>query len=237
MKKLLSLSTILLFISSITYAQTGEIKGIVKDKKTGEPIFNVAVYVEVGGVPKGDAANFDGKYTIKPLNPGMYTVTFEVLGYKTVKMENVTITSDQITYINMDLVASAIDLVGFEIIYEDFEKEKDLISIDEPNVQIITMSEMKHDPNIKEPVKMLAQLPRVRVAENGRDVYISGGRPTSTQFITDGIKSITGDIGIPGQAIGSIKVYTGGIPAAYGDVTGGVIVTETKSYFDLAQQY
>ena len=44
-------------------------------------------------------------------------------------------------------------------------------------------------------------------------------------------------MGIPGIAVGSVKVYTGGIPAAYGDVTGGVIVVETKSYFDYAQRF
>ena len=77
----------------------------------------------------------------------------------------------------------------------------------------------------------------VTVAPNGKDVYIRGARPISTQYITDGMKSITGGIGIPGLAIGSIKVYTGGVPASYGDVTGGVIVVETTSYFDLAQEY
>ena len=51
------------------------------------------------------------------------------------------------------------------------------------------------------------------------------------------MKSITGEIGIPGLAVGSIKVYTGGIPSNYGDVTGGVIVVETTSYFDLAQKF
>jgi hypothetical protein len=75
------------------------------------------------------------------------------------------------------------------------------------------------------------------LAPNGKDVYIRGARPTSTQFITDGMKSITGEIGIPGLAVGSIKVYTGGIPSNYGDVTGGVIVVETTSYFDLAQKF
>lgn len=236
MKKLLLLPILILFISNLNYAQTGEIKGIVKDKKTGDPIFNVAVYVEIGGVPIGDAADFDGKYTIKPLNPGVYTVTFESLGYKISKMANVTITSDQITYVNIELEPSAIDLGSVDIIFIDYEKEKPLISVDEPNVEMITMSEIKNDPNIHDPVKMLSQLPRVDVAEDGK-VYISGGRPESTQFITDGIKSITGGMDIPGQAIGSIKVYTGGIPAQYGDVTGGVIVVETKSYFDLAQRY
>jgi hypothetical protein len=31
-------------------------------------------------------------------------------------------------------------------------------------------------------------------------------------------------------------VYAGGIPAKYGDAMGGVIVLETKSYFDLYRE-
>jgi hypothetical protein len=29
-----------------------------------------------------------------------------------------------------------------------------------------------------------------------------------------------------------MQVYTGGVPAKYGDTTGGVIVVETKSYLE-----
>jgi hypothetical protein len=41
----------------------------------------------------------------------------------------------------------------------------------------------------------------------------------------------------PSMAIGSIMVYTGGVPSKYGDYSGGVVVVETMSYFDwVAQQ-
>jgi hypothetical protein len=32
-------------------------------------------------------------------------------------------------------------------------------------------------------------------------------------------------------------VYSGAIPAKYGDTTGGVVVMETLSYFDLLREY
>ena len=70
----------------------------------------------------------------------------------------------------------------------------------------------------------------VTLAENDRET-----RSISNQYITDDMKSFSGDIGIPGIAIGIIKVYTGA--AIYRDVIGGVNVVETKSYFDLVQQY
>lgn len=218
---------------SSTFAQLGEIKGFVKDKSTNEPLWNVSIYVETGGSLIGDAADLDGKYTIKPLITGTYTVIAKMAGYSPVKMQNVKVTSDKITYVDFDMEESAEKLPEFKLV----EHIIPLISKDEPHVQMITANELKKSVNRNDPIKIVGTMPGVQLADNGKDVYIRGSRPQSTQFITDGMKSITGDMGIPGQAIGSLKVYTGGVPARYGDVTGGVIVVETKSYFDFAQQY
>jgi len=48
----------------------------------------------------------------------------------------------------------------------------------------------------------------------------------------DGIKIQGGNMSVPGRGVGSVSLYTGGVPAAYGDFTGGVIIIETKSYSD-----
>jgi hypothetical protein len=233
MKKITQILTVLFLITNGVFAQTGSIKGFVKDKTTGEPIWNASVYVEIGGNLIGDAADFDGKYTIRPLSSGKYTVITKIQGYAPVKTQNVEVTSDKITYVNVDMEATAELLPTFILI----EHTIPLISIDEPHVQMLSAENIKKDVNRNNPIMIATSLPGVTLAPNGKDVYIRGSRPQSTQFITDGMKSITGDIGIPGQAIGSMKVYTGGVPARYGDVTGGIIVVETKSYFDLAQDY
>jgi hypothetical protein len=34
-----------------------------------------------------------------------------------------------------------------------------------------------------------------------------------------------------------MMVYTGGLPAKYGDILGGAVILETKSYFDLYRQW
>ena len=233
MKKLTTLLTIIFCISTGIFSQVGEIKGFVKDKKTEEPIWNVAVYVEFAGNLIGDAADFEGRFTIKPLSPGKYTVTAKIPGYQSLIKKDVLITSDNITYVNFDLNPSAEQLPEFKI----EEYEVDIINKGEPGIQHVLPKELKNSVHRNNPINIVTSLPGVTLGSNGKDVYIRGSRPTSTQFITDGVKSITGDIGIPGQAIGSIKVYTGGVPSRYGDVSGGVIVVETKSYFDLAQEY
>jgi len=233
MKKLLLLSSAVLFIISVGFSQTGEIKGIVKDEKTGDPIFGAAVYIEIGGVKLGSVTDPDGKYTIKPVSSGIHQVFLSVIGYQKKAIRNVNVYSNRISYVNADLVSSTITMDDFIVV----EHIIPLIDKDEPYVQIISAKTIADSPQKHNPIAIVGQIGGVTVAENGKDVYMRGSRPQSTQFITDGMKSITGGIGIPGLAIGSIKVYTGGVPAAYGDVTGGVIVVETKSYYDYAQKF
>ena len=134
-----------------------------------------------------------------------------------------------------DLIATAEELPEFKIVTHIAP----ILDKSEPGAQHVPMKEFRKNVNARiNPLLAISDMTAgVTVGANGKDVMIRGSRPTSTQFITDGVKSLTGDIGIPGQAIGSVKVYTSGIPARYGDVTGGVIVVETKSYFDLAQEY
>ena len=234
MKKLTTLLLATFIITSSSFAQLGEIKGFVKDKKTGEPLFGATVYIETGGNKIGNASDPDGKYTIKPVNVGKHAIYISALGYKKTKIVDVLVTSDKITYVNIDLEIGAINMKGYDkIVYRE-----PLISKDEPGVQQIPLKTFQRSVNRVDPILAISSMTAgVTLAPNGKDVMIRGSRPSATQFITDGIKSITGDIGIPGQAIGSIKVYTSGVPASYGDVSGGVIVVETKSYFDLAQKY
>jgi hypothetical protein len=235
MKKLTTLLIAIFVISSSFFAQLGEIKGFVKDKKTGKPIWNASVYIEFAGTMIGDAANFDGKYTIKPLSPGIYTVITKIQGYAPVKTRDVLVTSDNISFVNVDMIATAEELPEFIVVTHIVP----LLDKAEPGTQHIPMKEFGKNVNSRmNPILAITDMTAgVTLAPNGKDVMIRGSRPASTQFITDGVKSITGEIGIPGQAIGSIKVYTSGVPARYGDVSGGVIVVETKSYFDLAQGY
>ena len=64
------------------------------------------------------------------------------------------------------------------------------------------------------------------------NMMIRGGRPNNLAYFIDGVR--TGEIQTnPSVAIGSITVYSSAIPAKYGDTTGGVIIMETKSYYDL----
>lgn len=62
-------------------------------------------------------------------------------------------------------------------------------------------------------------------AESINNVYVRGARADANSYYIDGIR-VRG-IDVPNSMINSIQIYTGGVPANYGDVTGGVISVST----------
>ena len=110
--------------------------------------------------------------------------------------------------------------------------KKPLIQIDEPTKMVFLADDFKKDPNIRDLNTMIARsVPGVYQAGPGQPLYFRGSRSGSVQYIVDGMKGLQGTIKVPSGAIGEMSIYTGGLPAKYGDVLGGVIVIETKSYF------
>ena len=65
---------LILFTSLGALAQSGTIKGKIYDKATKEPLAFASVVAEISGAQLGGAqSDFDGQYTIKPLQPGKYS--------------------------------------------------------------------------------------------------------------------------------------------------------------------
>jgi Ca-activated chloride channel family protein len=60
------------------------------------------------------------------------------------------------------------------------------------------------------------------------DLHIRGARSNQNAYYVDGMRVNSLD-GIPKSFINNVQVITGGIPACYGDATGGIIVVEGKS--------
>jgi outer membrane receptor protein involved in Fe transport len=71
--------------------------------------------------------------------------------------------------------------------------------------------------------------PGVMPTDDGKDLYMRGSRRGTTAYYIDGNRAI-GSPEVPGLGISSIEVLTGGVPAEYGDCTGGLVIITTKEY-------
>lgn len=223
------LAATLLTISSVTivYAQIGQgaLKGKVTDKETKEALPFVNVVLELNGtIVTGAASDFDGNFTIKPIPPGKYNLKATFTGYQPVQISGVVITSDKITFQNIAMTSAAIDIKEFEVI----EYAVPLISKDNTATgATVTREDIDKLPG-RSATSVAQTVGGVYSKDDGKDeLNIRGGRSDANYYFIDGIK-VRGSSSIPKASIEQVTVITGGLPAQYGDITGGVVSITTR---------
>lgn len=226
---------LLLFSSREVLAQSG-IKGIVKDKGTGETLIGANIRVDsLENV--GASAGLDGDYTI-PLQPGNYSITCSFVGYvpKTIK---VTVVAGKVIEVNfaMDNISIKMD----EFVIKDTKIEGGIIS---------TVTDTKNEDQVvsvmgKEEIKkgtyntsadVARKIPGVTVVDN-RFVIVRGlterynavliNNALAPSLETD-VKSFSFDI-LPSGVIEKFMIYKSPSPDLPGEFAGGAIQVFTSS--------
>lgn len=226
LKKLKLLCAILLLSGSFGFAQTGtgSIKGSVKDQSSGEPLPFVKVVAYQGDQQKGFAStDFDGKFQISSLPPGEYAVEIRFVGYQSIRKEGVIVNSDRLTILPLELGQSDEMLDVVEVTYY----EVPLIDKDGgASGATVTRDDIAKMPT-RSAQGIAATVGGVYNAEGTSGLSIRGTRSDATYYYIDGIK-VRGSSALPKSAIQEVAVITGGVPANYGDLTGGIVSITTR---------
>lgn len=215
---LLFLLAVLYSSGAVAQVAAGTLKGKVTDGETGEPLpfVNVVVFLN-GNQVKGTSTDFDGEYTIKPIDAGVYDVVFSYVGYNTQKITGVRVVSNKIQFAKAELT-SGVQIDEVEVV----EYSIPLIDRDGGSSGgTISRDDIDKMPG-RDAVALATQVAGVSTAGTGGGVSIRGGRPDATWVYIDGIK-VRGSANLPKSAIEEVSVMTGGIPANIGDATGGVM--------------
>jgi outer membrane receptor protein involved in Fe transport len=214
---------LVLFASGSLYAQSGAIKGKVLDGATGEAIPFANVIVELNGnMMGGGVTDFDGNYTIKPLAAGSYTIKASYVGYNSLQINDVIVNNDKIRFLDLSMNISTqaieqIDVVAYTV---------PLIDKDNTQTGGTVTSEQISKMAGRSAESVAATVGGV-YQEDGEVKSVRGSREDATVYYIDGVK-VRGASNLPKSSIAEVSVITGGTPARYGDVTGGVINIVTK---------
>jgi hypothetical protein len=226
LRKIYLLTAAVVLGSALTvFAQTGSIKGKVIDKTTKEPLPFANVIAEINGQLAGGAqTDFDGNFTIKPLQPGKYDLKATFVGYTTASVTGVIVSADKITFQDVALTKGAVDITAVDIT----TYKNPIIDKGNPSTQTtITQEEIQVAPT--RDVKSVASTTAgVYQRDEGDDVNVRGSRSDATDYYVDGIK-VRGSTNLPQSGIEQVTVVTGGVPAQYGDATGGIINIKNSS--------
>lgn len=233
--KLIKMKNALIMIALLIAGQVsaqqalGEVTGKVVEYGTMIPAVDARVYIEDAGKLYQAKTDLDGEFRISAIPAGTYILN--------VRYQQDTMTN-KIIEVPMDGIAR-LGTFGFEGKFVEVDgvvvtAKNDEIKMIDGNLPVtsisakeISVSPVKFD--IKSLITSISS--NVQQTADGSLVF-RGARKGDMIYMIDGVK--TTDAGtIPSVSIGYMQVYTGGLPAKYGDTLGGVVVIESKSYFDL----
>ena len=125
MKPLKYLVTLLLItmISNLNAQEKGDIKGIVIDKITKQPLPGTNVMVI--GTKKGAATDIDGVFFIKNLEEDIYKIKINFIGYQSYIETEVRVIRNKTTYIEeIELIQSVISTEGVSVTVGTFQVDR-----------------------------------------------------------------------------------------------------------------
>jgi len=225
MKSILNIIGILMLHGILFGGTTGKLSGTLIDKETGEPLIGCNIIIE--DTYLGTSSNEKGEYALLNIPPNTYSIRFEMIGYKKLVNEGVTIISDKTTSLNGELVSSVI--AGEEVVVV---AEKKLIQFDVTQSEAIISSEELEGMPVTEVSEVLRLQGGVTVDSDG-DIHMRGGRTSEVSYMVDGVPMsdlYDGGIGvqIENDNIQELQVISGTFNAEYGRALTGVVNMVTK---------
>jgi len=204
-------------------AETGDIKGTVKDENH---VSVPGAMIIIIGTGEGAVSDEQGDFTIHNINPGTYDVKASAMQKETVTKTGVLIRVNETTYLNFtlsQLTGTIVEVVG--------KREAYVIPI--VNKTFCTFTTI--DSKLAESLGTVSINDKITAVcsscseTNGNQLVMRGARPGTVEYIVDGEKMF-GNTEVPNMAVEQITILSGGIPAEYGDLTGGVIIISTKDF-------
>lgn len=231
-----------IFANTLFAGTTGKITGIVTDKETREPLVGVNVILE--GTTIGAATNEEGRYLILNVRPDRYNIIVSMIGYQSIKIENVLVESDITTSVDAALESTIVE--GELVIIKG---ERPLIQKDKTGKTSILSAELIAEAPIDDISQMLtmeSNIVNIPTTVEGTNigipglsdlgvpqVHIRGGRVSETQYMVDGMSisnPLHGEIGLKmnKESVQEMQILAGSFNAEYGNAMSGLVNIVTK---------
>jgi TonB dependent receptor/CarboxypepD_reg-like domain/TonB-dependent Receptor Plug Domain len=228
-------------ISMLATASVGLIRGVVKDKRTQQPLPYSTVVVE--GTALGATADTDGAFTINEVPYASYNIKVQLLGYEPVVVYDVVVSSGNSVMLNVEMEPSQTSTLKEITIRRNPYAHNSETPL---SIQSLSAQEIKSNPGGNFDISRAIQgFPGVggtagSVGGYRNDLIIRGGAPNENVYYLDGIEvpvinhfatqgSAGGPTGIINISfINDVELYTSAFPARYDNPLSGVLVLQQK---------
>jgi len=232
-----SWTALLMLIAFSASAQKGKIMGRVYDAVNNESLPLAALVIQ--GTEIGTSTDFEGNYVLEGLEPGLYNVEVQFIGYKPMVMYEIEVTNAKPRTLDFPLEPSSQELNEVVVsVQNKFIENKESPT----SLQTLGINEIQRNPGGNQDISRVIQsLPGVASTVAFRnDLIIRGGGPNENRFYLDGIEipaiNHFATQGSSGGPVGMINVnfirdvdfYTGAFPADRGNTLSSLMELNLK---------
>jgi outer membrane receptor protein involved in Fe transport len=225
------------FTHSLT-AQNGSLTGVVLDATNGESVIGAAIVIE--DTTLGTATDLDGRYIIRNIPAGVYTITISYVGYNTTRISDVEIVSGRQTTLdvlleqgNLNLDAVTVTAFRQSNTIESVVQEVRMVS------QIATgiSGQQIAKSQDSDAAQVLQRVPGITIADN-RFVIIRGLGERYNNVLINNVVAPSTEVDkrtfsfdlISSSSLDRMLIYKSGSADLPGDFAGGIIKLYTVDH-------
>lgn len=228
-------STLALFLPITLLAQTQVVKGTVKDMDTEELLIGVSIAV-LDLEPKLTATtDVDGRFRFEAVPIGRHTLAISYMGYKTMTMPNVLVTTGKEVVIEVGLEGS-VEQLQAAVVTRDSQKDRPQNELAKVSARTFSLEEVTRYSGGRNDVARLAtNFAGVNSANDSRnDIVVRGNSPTGLLWRVEGLPIGTTNhfatLGTTGGPVSALNTnllrtsdfLTSAFPAEYGNANAAV---------------
>ena len=225
---------LLTLIPTLLFAQnnTQNIRGVVTDKLSQSPLFDVSV--QISSLQKVTNTDTLGKFTISNILPDRYDIKVSYAGYKSITIPNVVVISGKEVILDIAM-EEAFNKLG-DIVIKASNKGGTINKLASVSARTFSMEEVnRYAGGRSDPARLVANFAGVSAPDDSRnDIVIRGNSPVGVLWRIDGMNvnnpNHFASVGTTGGAVSALNTnllknsdfFTSAFPAEYGNATAGV---------------
>jgi len=225
---------LLTLIPTLLFAQnnTQNIRGVVTDKLSQSPLFDVSV--QISSLQKVTNTDTLGKFTISNIPPDRYDIKVSYTGYKSITIPNVVVISGKEVILDIAM-EEAFNKLG-DIVIKASNKGGTINKLASVSARTFSMEEVnRYAGGRSDPARLVANFAGVSAPDDSRnDIVIRGNSPVGVLWRIDGMNvnnpNHFASVGTTGGAVSALNTnllknsdfFTSAFPAEYGNATAGV---------------
>ena len=231
--KVAALVAVALLAASGAFAQTnGRIEGTVKDSN-GAALPGVTLTATAPTLQgsKTAVSGNDGSFRLLSLPPGLYSLNAALDGFNTVEQRDIKVGIDRTVTLDLTMTAAfagELTVLG----------EAPVVDTTKASSGVSVSSEVFNKVPMARDFYAVAQIAAGAGTDNSDGTRDSptfyGSTGAENQYVIEGLNTTGAELGNQGKTLNfdfiqEVEVKTGGLPAEYGRLTGGLINAITKS--------